>query len=52
MGNTSERIKNWVKGNFDVKLISNHIFIFSSIATLCFDFEVMKKSKFILYSIF
>lgn len=52
IGNTSERVNNRVKCNFDVKSISNHIFIFSSIATLCFDFEVINSSKFILYSIF
>lgn len=50
--NASESTKNCVKYNFDVKLISSHIYIFSSIATLCFDFEVSNNSKFILYRIF
>lgn len=52
IGNTSERIKTCVKCNFDVKLISKHYFIFSSIVTLCFGFEVISNIKFILYSIF
>lgn len=50
--NTSETIKNCVKCNCDVKLISNHYFIFSSIVNLCFGFEVINNIKFILYSFF
>lgn len=48
--NASEIIRNGVKCNFNVKLISSHVFLFSSTAALSFDFEVIINSKFILHS--
>lgn len=50
--NTSERIKNCVECDFDVKIFFFDDFFFFPIATVYFGFEVMSNSKFIPYSIF